>query len=266
MDTFARAMWQQSRGTVLRDAADTAARLLLETALATLLAKFLQDTASIAAAQIALARLEISMGNAEPARALLVPALNATQQIAGPKHPQMGIARHALAMTDALAGNCAEAITKLTHVLKLDYLATPSSNVLPNYARLDRAWCLIAIGRNSEALADLATAKASLIALAEPAHPRWAEAQLARALLAARAKNFAKAAAHIELAIAANIAQFGEHHPLTEISQRWRSVTRTATNRLKTTSTLRGKPDLTLAGQRLALFSTVWQAAEKPPQ
>jgi eukaryotic-like serine/threonine-protein kinase len=224
INAFARAMWQRDRGTVLRDSADPGARALLETALASLLSKFSQDKASIASAQIALARLEINAGNAEVARALLQSALEKTQKIVGSKHPQMGIARHALAMADALVGDFPQAIETLSGVLKSDYQATPPSNVLPSYARLDRAWCLLAIGRDAEALEDLRLAEASLRAVAEIPHPRWAEAQLAFALIAVRSGDVAAARTYVEQAIAANRVQFGERHALTDFSVRWRTA------------------------------------------
>ncbi len=253
---FARAMWQRDRGIVLRDAADPDARALLETALATLLSKFSQDKASIAGAQIALARLEISAGNATSARALLQPALSSTRQIVGPKHPQMGIARHALALTDALDGHFVQAIATLSEVLRLDYQATPPGNVLPSYARLDRAWCLLAIGRDSEALADLALAEASLRAVAKIRHPRWAEAQLAFALIAVRRGDRAAARARVEQAIAVNISQFGVDHPLTANTRRWQDVVGAADASQKAVR-LTQRP--TLAVQRLALFTAAWQ-------
>jgi hypothetical protein len=64
------------------------------------------------------------------------------------------------------------------------------------YAQLERAWMHIALGHDDSAHIDLDAAEGALHSMRAGGHPRWADLQSARALLALRRDDTAAARIH----------------------------------------------------------------------
>jgi eukaryotic-like serine/threonine-protein kinase len=224
LSTYARASWQGGMGTVLRDSADPRARVFLASSLTTFSNDFPNDHAAIAMAQLALGRLEAINGNSHRARELIAPAMRILQNIYGQYHGVIGAARHTLALADMHDGQWDIARTRLNNVLMQDYASIPDGNVLRAYAHLDLAWCEIALQQNAQAISDLDAAQKTLKFTSANGHPKWAEAQLARAVLAIRVGDRAAASSFIDTAIVARTNQFGAQHPLSLEARHWQEV------------------------------------------
>lgn len=251
LNPFARAAWQRDLGTLRRDAGEIhTARPLLEQSLATMTSQYPQDHASMAAGQLALARLEVTVGNVAQARALAAPALLVLQRIYGEHHAVLGMARHALALADFSEQRFAAADELLTAIIERDYATVASGNVLRAYAQLDRAWTRLALGRDADASSDVTLAESTLRGVSLTGHPRWAECQLARAVLALHAADPETARSLVDTAISARTAAFGDTHPLTLEARLWQQA-------LVNSSPV--APANTLAAQRLRLLLRAMQ-------
>ncbi len=209
-------------GIVLRDAGRMPeARVLLAAALSDLQRLHGKNHDSSLATQAALARTLALAGEAAAARAHAQAAMATQIEVYGRNHSVIAISRHTLALADELDGRFEAGARGLDEVLALDYASTPPGNVLPAYAHLDRAWLRLAAGRDAEAASDLDAAESTLRSIRVGGHPRWAELQLARAVLSARRGDAEGARAAIGRAIAQRETLFGAHHPFALEARRW---------------------------------------------
>jgi len=243
--TYARLMWQRQAAVIARDSGDPAAAEALDGVLKTLQREFPTDRAAIADVQVALARALILNGDHLRADSWLTQASAVLQNIYGSHHPALGMARHAQALSAELQQRPADASALLSEALALDYAKTADHNVLKAYAQLDRAWNRVKLNDDEGASADLERTEVTLQSASTLGHPRWAEAQLARALLDLRAGDRAAAKNHVDDALQARLRQFGREHWLTRETTRWQLA-------------LAGKPignlSNRLADQRLGLL------------
>lgn len=209
--------------TVARDAGEPhGARTTLVAVLAQMRADVGEEHGSTATTAAALARTEVLLGDAVAARALAQRTLTVQSRYYAEHHAVLGISRHTLALADELDGDIERAARLLDDVLTQDYAGLAPGNVLVAYARLDRAWVALAAGDEPEAARDLDLAEGVLRDIREGGHPRWAEVQMARAVLLRRRGAGAAAAAALENAVALRSTVFGADHAFTREARRWR--------------------------------------------
>jgi serine/threonine protein kinase len=222
---FARPDIARELGVVLRDAGRLdEARPLLEGALAEMLRLFGERHGSTAITQSALARQRVFDGDTAAARRLAAAAIVTQREFYGDHHAVIGIARQTLALADELDGNVDAAARLRDTIVERDYEGIPAGNVLPAYARLERAWSRIAQDRDADADADLDAAEPPLRDVGAGGHPRLAELWMARATLAARRGDVGAARALLDRAIRQRADRFGSAHPMAAEARRWRAA------------------------------------------
>ncbi len=219
---FAHALIARDLGVVLRDAGRIAeARGLLESALTDFSGLEGDHQLDTAATREALARTLALAGEPALARAQAEAAIAVQIQLYGEHHSVIGRSRHTLSLADVLDGNREAAERAMDEVIASDYANVAVGNILIAYAHLDRAWLRLAAHHDADAAIDLDVAEPILRGIRAGGHPRWAEAELARAVLARRRGDMHSARAAISRAVAHREAIFGPAHAATIEARRW---------------------------------------------
>jgi serine/threonine-protein kinase len=222
---YSQALLARDLGIVLRDAGrPREARALLERALADIERQPGDNRLDAAATRAALARTLVNTGEPALARTLIEAALATQAQSYGGHHSVVGMSRHTLALATELDGDAPGAAQMMDEVIASDYANVARGNVLRAYAQLDRAWLRLALRRDAEAAQDLDLAEPVLERMRAGGHPRWAESQLARAVLDHNRGDERSALAAIERAIAHRESTFGSAHAATLEARRWLQI------------------------------------------
>ncbi len=220
---FAKAELQRDLGIVLRDSAQLEeSHLQLETALKKMQQLHDRYHTSTAITQLALGRTKLALGQVEVARELMNTSMASQLKVYNSNHPVIGLIRHAMAATEEFEGHYDAAERELSAVLEVNYQNVSPKNILLAYARLDRAWARLGQQKTDLAEADLNIAQATFMAMREHGHPRWAEAQLARAVLLAQRGDLTASRGAIDAAIIQRSKLLGNDNALTVEARRWR--------------------------------------------